>query len=108
MTHFCNRMLAILLVLILMASPALCEPLVRTAEDAARVMAAWSTLESDGEGEATAEALGRSSWKKKVKMLNWYKGGSSVLRKGQYGYIYDVKTGALVEVPAATEVGKAR
>ena len=25
-----------------------------------------------------------------------------------YGYIYDVKTGALVEVPAATEVGKAR
>ena len=25
-----------------------------------------------------------------------------------YGYIYDVKTGALVEVPAATEVGKAQ
>ena len=23
-----------------------------------------------------------------------------------YGYIYDVKTGALVEVPAATQVGK--
>jgi len=25
-----------------------------------------------------------------------------------YGYIYDVKTGALVEVPAATQVGKAQ
>ena len=24
-----------------------------------------------------------------------------------YGYIYDVRTGALVEVPAATQVGKA-
>jgi len=25
-----------------------------------------------------------------------------------YGYIYDVKTGALVEVPAATQIGKAQ
>ena len=39
-----------------------------------------------------------TSWKSKVKKTDWYKGGSDILRKGRYGYIYDYKTGIVVKI----------
>ena len=36
--------------------------------------------------------------KSKVVKMNWFKGGNKVLKKGAYGYIYDVKTGIKVKI----------
>lgn len=38
------------------------------------------------------------AWKSKVVKLNWYDGGSSVLKKGKYGYICDIDTGIVVHI----------
>ena len=40
----------------------------------------------------------KSSWKSKVVKMNWFKGGNKVLKKGCYGYIYDVKTGIKAKI----------
>ncbi len=50
---------------------------------------------------ALAKASGSvspSSWKSKVVKMDWYKGGSSVLKKGKYGYIYDIKSGLTIKI----------
>lgn len=39
-----------------------------------------------------------SNWKSKVVALKWYDGGSSVLKKGEYGMIYDISTGISFKV----------
>ena len=39
-----------------------------------------------------------TSWKSKVVLMDWYKGGSKVLKKGKYGYLYDIKTGQYVKI----------
>ncbi|MGN0803462.1 MAG: hypothetical protein ACI4MF_12785 [Candidatus Faecivicinus sp.] len=39
-----------------------------------------------------------SSWKDKVVLMDWYKGGSSVLARGEYGRIYDIATGITINV----------
>lgn len=41
---------------------------------------------------------GTGSWKSKVKKTDWFKGGSDVLKKGKYGYIYDYKTGITLKI----------
>ena len=56
-----------------------------------------STDSSDDE-EITTEKTDTSSWKSKVVKMNWFDGGSSVLKKGKYGYIYDIKTGLTVHI----------
>ena len=38
------------------------------------------------------------SWKSKVVKMNWNAGGSSVRRRGSYGYIYDIKTGVSLRI----------
>ena len=38
------------------------------------------------------------SWKSKVVKMNWFKGGSNVLRKGHYGTIYDIDTGISLRI----------
>ena len=50
------------------------------------------------EGASAFETVGSKSWKRKVKMVNWYKGGSSILRVGAYGYIYDIRTGTRIRI----------
>ena len=40
----------------------------------------------------------RSSWKKKVYVQEWFNGGDSVLDKGDYGYVYDIKSGQTIKV----------
>ncbi len=34
-----------------------------------------------------------SDWKSKVVKMDWFKGGKNVLKKGSYGYIYDIDKG---------------
>ena len=70
------------------------------------VKSGWAKVKCKGiTGYMKTSALGsvakkaaRTSWKSKVVMLNWYSGGSSVLKKGGYGYLYDVKTGVRLRI----------
>ena len=39
-----------------------------------------------------------TSWKSKVVKLDWFNGGSSVLKTGSYGYIYDIDTGISLRI----------
>lgn len=39
-----------------------------------------------------------NSWKKKVVAKEWFKGGNTVLDKGDYGYVYDIKSGLTIKV----------
>ena len=39
-----------------------------------------------------------ASWKSKVVKMLWFQGGQNVLKKGQYGYIYDIDTGISVKI----------
>ena len=50
--------------------------------------------------KATAEAasFGNGAWKSRVVRMNWNDGGSSVLKKGEHGYIYDIDTGIVVHI----------
>ena len=49
-------------------------------------------------GEAACTVTSSGSWKSKVVALNWYEGGSKVLKKGKYGYLYDVKSGIYLKI----------
>ena len=40
----------------------------------------------------------KASAKSAVEKTDWFKGGSKVLKKGSYGYIYDIKTGIKVKI----------
>lgn len=40
----------------------------------------------------------KTGWKSKVVALNWYNGGSKVLKKGKYGYLYDVSSGLYLKI----------
>ena len=40
----------------------------------------------------------KTSMKSKVVKMQWFNGGSKVLKKGGYGYIYDIKTGIKVKI----------
>ena len=39
-----------------------------------------------------------TSWTSKVKKMEWFDGGSSVLGKGEYGKIYDIRTGITLRI----------
>ena len=47
---------------------------------------------------ADSPSFGSGAWKSKVVKLNWFDGGSSVLKKGDHGYIYDIDTGIVVHI----------
>ena len=40
----------------------------------------------------------KTSWKSKVEMVNWFNGGSSILTKGEYAYIYHIDTGITMRI----------
>ena len=39
-----------------------------------------------------------TSWKSKVVKLDWFKTGKNVLKKGAYGYLYDIATGITLRI----------
>lgn len=53
-------------------------------------------------GDVSKTKVSRSnssgSWKSKVVKMDWFKDGKNVLKKGSYGYIYDVKTGIYLRI----------
>ena len=51
-----------------------------------------------GEDPGTADDPGVSSWKSKVVKLDWYGPGKDVLKRGGYGYIYDITTGIKMRI----------
>ena len=55
------------------------------------------TSKSNGKS-SSKEKKGSKSWKSKVVKMNWFKGGSNVLRKGHYGTIYDIDTGVSLRI----------
>ena len=62
-----------------------------------RVKGVTGYMKTSALGAAARRSSG-SSWKKKVVRMNWFKGGSSVLKKGAYGYIYDIDTGITMRI----------
>ena len=58
----------------------------------------------DDTGPTTAEPVitdtetGAPSWKSKVVKLDWFKTGKNVLKRGGYGYIYDITTGIKLRI----------
>ena len=48
--------------------------------------------------EAASSSFGNGAWKSKVTKMNWNDGGSSVLKKGDHGYIYDIDSGIVVHI----------
>ena len=100
MKHFCKALACAALVLAMLVARPMRPTLAEAMEldiDAGEAEAV-STLDLMEEGEAAFDALSSKSWKKKVKIVNWYKGGSSILRVGSYGYIYDIRTGLRIRV----------
>lgn len=100
MKHFCEKLLYLTLVLALV----IVHPL-----DAARAEVmdldieageteCVSALDLAAEEDSPFELLSSKKWKKKVKVVNWFKGGSNILRVGRYGYIYDIRTGTCIRV----------
>ena len=58
-----------------------------------------STSKSKAKSNSSAKAKKNStSWKSKVVKMNWFKGGSNVLKKGHYGTIYDIDTGISLRI----------
>ena len=113
MKHFCKTLLCAALILTMLAArptrPSFAEAM--ELDIGAGESEAVSTLDIDGEaleqvsaldmleeGGDAFETLGGKSWKKKVKIVNWYKGGSSILRVGSYGVIYDIRTGLRIRI----------
>lgn len=56
-----------------------------------------ATSKSNGKS-SSKEKKSSKSWKSKVVKMNWFKGGSNVLRKGHYGTIYDIDTGISLRI----------
>ena len=49
-------------------------------------------------GTDTETGTSATSWKSKVVKLKWFKTGKNVLKKGGYGYLYDVNTGIKLRI----------
>lgn len=56
------------------------------------------TEEKSEEKSGGSSSSGSTDWKSKVVKMNWFDGGSNVLKKGHYGYIYDIDTGITVHI----------
>ena len=57
----------------------------------------YLTVTSSG-SKSSSKSKKSSSWKSKVVKMNWFKGGSNVLKKGHYGTIYDIDTGGSLRI----------
>ena len=57
-----------------------------------------SDLKSSSSSSSSKKSSESGSWKSKVVAMKWFDGGKSVLHKGSYGYIYDIKSGYTIKV----------
>ena len=85
MKNSIRKLICILLVLNLLTTVALSEPVTAVGVP---------TLEDEG----GTYSLTSSGCKSKVMAMKWYDGGSKVLKKGKYGYLYDIKSGLSIKI----------
>ena len=57
-----------------------------------------SSEDETDEGDDTGTDTGSLSWKSKVVKLEWFKTGRNVMKKGTYGYLYDINTGIKLRI----------
>ena len=55
-------------------------------------------LESASKSSSSGKSASKSSWKSKVVAKQWFDDGKDVLKKGHYGYVYDIKSGYTIKV----------
>ena len=68
-----------------------------------KYLSATSTKSKSGSKKASSKKTGSksassSAWKKKVVKMEWFRNGKNVLKKGKYGYIYDIDTGISLKI----------
>ena len=63
-----------------------------------KVSTATDTTETTVETTESSDTATSTSWKSQVVTMNWFNGGSSVLKTGGYGYIYDIATGITLRI----------
>ena len=85
MKHNILKLLCIVLALVTMTSAALAEPTL-------------APRAANPQADTALTLTGSSGWKSKVVAMDWYHGGSKVLKKGKYGYLYDVKSGIYFKI----------
>ena len=56
-----------------------------------------SSSSSSSSSSVTKKSASKS-WKSKVVKMEWFKNGKNVLKKGSYGYIYDIDTGISLKI----------
>ena len=61
-------------------------------------VSALGSASSGGSKSSAKKKISSSAWKSKVIRMNWFDGGSGVLKKNGYGYIYDIRTGLVVHI----------
>ena len=104
MSRFCRR-IAILLGLLLLLGTALAQ--------GQRMFADGGDLRGAVLAQRVALGLKKTSgeeelsWKSRVSRTDWFDGGSEVLKKGKYGYIYDIETGIVVHIKRTGGTGHA-
>lgn len=57
-----------------------------------------SDLSAKSSSGSSSHSSSGKSWKSKVVYMRWFNHGKDVLKKGHYGYIYDIKTGKKFKV----------
>ena len=95
MKQFRKGLICLVLVMALLGTSGVAETLGRTSGLHGALMTGEARQSEDAD---SALELTGSGWKRKVVVMNWFKGGSSVLKKGSYGYIYDINTGIVVKI----------
>ncbi len=98
MKYMIRRLICLMLVLANLNAVALAEPTlaVRTAVFGAEEARSATLPSADPESVFTLTK--KSGWKSRVVAMKWYDGGSSVLRKGEYGALYDIETGMRLKI----------
>jgi hypothetical protein len=56
------------------------------------------TEDETGDESGDESGTGKPSWKSKVVKLKWFSTGKNVLKRGSYGYIYDITTGIKMRI----------
>ena len=87
MKHLFRRMICLVLATLTLTGAGLSE-----------TTTAARTASAGADAASALVVTGSSSWKSKVVALNWYDGGSKVLKKGKYGYLYDIKSGLSIKI----------
>ena len=47
---------------------------------------------------SSKKSSSKGDWKSQVVAMKWFDGGKSVLKKGHYGYIYDIRSGQTIKI----------